>query len=117
MTLSLLTLPCHFFFRTDPECSRSISTQTTGSYRKVNPTLETLVTSLAEIVDTLQRAPPEWWKEGGTDDAALDNHKRLALEDDDDDDESIDLQKMAELSENNEDEELADVDSDKDSND
>ena len=93
-----------FFQPTDPQCGSSISTQTTGSYRKVNPTLATLVTSLEEIVDTLQRAPPEWWKEGGGNDnnnVELSDHQIPLEEDDedDDDDESIDLQKLAEEAE------------------
>ena len=78
---------------TDPGCARSYSMQTSGSFRKINPTLATLVTSLEQIVDTLQRAPPEWWKEGG--DAILNEHHHYAREEEDeDDDESIDLQNL-----------------------
>lgn len=65
--------------------------QTSGSFRKVNPTLETLVTTLHAMVDTLQRAKPDWWKEGG--DAPLENN---------DDEASVDVQQQ-ESSEEDED--------------
>ena len=78
---------------TDPGCARSYSMQVSGSFRKINPALVTLVSSLEAMVDTLQRAPPQWWKEGGDnvtlDDAMNPSHD----EEEEDDDESIDLQK------------------------
>jgi len=76
--------------------------QTSGSFRKINPTLQTLVTSLQAIMDTLQRAPPAWWKEGNEEGAIQDlvdhdimdypTHMDQDHEEDDDDDISIDLQ-------------------------
>ena len=80
-------------FVTDPGCGQSYSMQTTGSFRKINPTLETLVTSYHSMVDTLHRAPPNWWKEGSADASLLDENNEEYLmtnneQNDDDDDNS-----------------------------
>lgn len=91
-------LVSNFCTTIDPGCARSYSMQVSGSFRKINPALVTLVSSLEAMVDTLQRAPPQWWKEGAGDNDVTHDHAMLYpdhLDDepDDDDDESIDLQK------------------------
>ena len=83
-------------FLADPGCNQAYSIQTTGSYRKFNPTLETLVSSLRANMDTLKRAPPDWWKEGGDIDPPFeeensDNDRESDVEPEEDG-ESVDLQ-------------------------
>eukprot|EP00977_Amphora_coffeiformis_P008750 scaffold1983_cov165-Amphora_coffeaeformis.AAC.7 len=74
--------------------------QTSGSFRKINPTLQTLVTSLHTVMDTLQRAPPAWWKEGSDDttqdldDMECPTHMDQEQEEEEEDDVSIDLQQQ-----------------------
>jgi hypothetical protein len=73
-------------------CGLALTLHTKGSFRKVNPTLDTLVSSFHTMVDTLSRAPDAWWKEGG--EPGDDEDDPPSQEDDDDglSDESIDLQ-------------------------
>lgn len=53
------------------------------------------MTSLHVILDTLQRAPPHWWREGGDDAADIVNIHTDTVnpeENEENDDESVDLQ-------------------------
>jgi hypothetical protein len=78
----------------------------------VNPTLETLVLSLQQSIETLKRAPPNWWKEGGDIPAPFEDESVVGDEDDDgdgddDEEEPVDLMQPSEPPANHDIDELS----------
>jgi hypothetical protein len=132
----ILLIFMYFNICTVPGCGASIMVtgRSGGSFRAVNPSLESAVTAVNNIVQALARAQPAWWKQEHEEEEQqheqqLDEQDVLQQptannhedddDDDDDDDATIDLQRNDNNAEANKttsspQEELVDDDDDND---